>query len=106
MSYDPADSLRRARVPVMALTGDKDVQVDPADVERMGHLVPTPFTGHVVADLTHLLRTDDGPASVRRYKQQMRRPMAPVVGELIIEAARGWIHDRDRDRDRASNGPK
>lgn len=87
LAHDPAESLAGVRCPVLAITGAKDVQVPPADIERMAALVPTAFTGQVPDDLTHLLRTDPGPPSVRSYKQQAKRPVDRGVLGTISE----WI---------------
>ena len=90
MAFEPAEALRRAAVPVLAITGSKDVQVDPDDVERMARVVPTAFTGHVVDDVTHLLRTESGPASFRTYKQQARQPLDQRVCDLVTD----WISEQ------------
>lgn len=87
MAFEPADVLRRAVVPVLAITGGKDLQVDPDDVGVMERLVDSPFTGHVVDDVTHLLRTESGPASVRSYKKQASQPIDQRVVALLQE----WI---------------
>ncbi len=92
MAHAPADSLRRVAVPVLAITGSKDVQADPADVSRMEELVPTAFEGRVLDDVTHLLRSDDGPASTKTYRKQMKRPVDPQLLELVSS----WIDSRDR----------
>ena len=39
MAYDPAIDLPRVTVPMLAITGSKYIQVDPADLERMAGLV-------------------------------------------------------------------
>ena len=90
MAYEPADALRRITSPVLAITGDKDVQVDPDDLERMAELIPGDVTTHRPENLTHLLRTEDGPASVRTYRKQMKRP---VDGELLDRVA-DWVQER------------
>ena len=90
MAFEPTDALERAAVPVLAITGTKDIQVDPADVSVMEHAVPTSFTGHLVDDVTHLLRMESGPASVRTYKKQARRPIDPRVKELVTD----WVTAR------------
>lgn len=59
MAYHPANALRRAETPILAITGSKDIQVDSADIDVMRRVVPTPFVGHVVDDVTHLLRGHD-----------------------------------------------
>lgn len=87
MAFEPTQALRRAVVPVLAITGSKDVQVDPADIERMRQVVPTSFEGHVVDDVTHLLRSEPGVATVRTYKQQARRPIDQRVTRLLTD----WV---------------
>ena len=87
MTFDPAEALRQAAVPVLAITGSKDIQVDPADVDIMEEVVSTPFTGHVVDDLTHLLRREPGQPSLGNYKKQARRSIDPRVGRLITDWA-------------------
>jgi pimeloyl-ACP methyl ester carboxylesterase len=86
MAYDPLPDLRAVRCPVLAITGAKDVQVDPADVELIGRTVAGPFTGRTPQLLTHLLRNDDGPPGLAGYRRQLERPVEP---ELVDEVA-GW----------------
>lgn len=90
LAYDPSEGLRRTDVPVLAVTGSKDMQVDPGDVERMGRLVGSDFTGRVIEDVTHLLRRDDGPPSLRTYKKQARRP----VDHRLLDLVTDWILDQ------------
>jgi hypothetical protein len=52
------------RCPVLAVTGRKDIQVDPDDVAHIGGLVSGPFTGETPAELTHLLRVHPGPPGI------------------------------------------
>lgn len=99
MTFEPADALRQAAVPVLAVTGSKDIQVDPADIDVMAEVVSTPFTGHVVDDLTHLLRQEPGQPSLGNYKKQARRPIDQRVGQLITDWATGRLAcDEDSSR--------
>ena len=100
MSFEPTHALRRAAVPVLAITGTKDIQVDPADVALMEQAVPSSFTGHLVQDVTHLLRTEPGPASVRTYKKQARQPLDQRVTELLTD----WVATHTRTKNGASDG--
>lgn len=99
MTFEPTQALRHATVPILAITGSKDLQVDPADVSLMEQVVPTSFTGHVVDDVTHLLRPEPGPASVRTYKKQARRPLDPRVTRLLID----WVANSTRTENEASH---
>ena len=84
LAYDPADDLRRIEVPVLAITGSKDIQVDPGNLERMEGLVAAPFESHVLPDVTHLLRSEAGPGGLSTYKKQVQKAIDPRVPDLII----------------------
>lgn len=89
--YDPAPVLARVSVPVLAITGGHDLQVPPADVEEMGKLVRGPFEGHVVGDLSHMLRPDPECVGPRGYRRAGRAPMSGEVLTLITDwVARHW----------------
>jgi alpha-beta hydrolase superfamily lysophospholipase len=90
MAYDPAEDLSRIMVPVLGITGSKDIQVDPADLERMAHLLNAPFEHHLISGMTHVLRVQEGDASISKYKEEIKRPVEPKLLELILH----WIEDR------------
>lgn len=86
LAYDPAADLARIEVPVLAITGSKDIQVDPADLDIMAGLVRSEFEPHVVPDVTHLLRADEAAQpSVNTYKQQVKEPVDARVLELVTD---------------------
>lgn len=83
LSYDPSADLARITVPVLAITGGQDLQVPPEDVDAIGRLVRGPFEGHVVGDLSHLLRPDPESAGPRGYRRAVRQPVSPKALKLI-----------------------
>jgi pimeloyl-ACP methyl ester carboxylesterase len=85
IAYDPAEDLSRIRVPVLAITGSKDIQVNPRDLERMAALVRGDFEAHEVPDLTHLLRADPGQPGLDTYKQQVTRPVDRRVSQIVVD---------------------
>lgn len=85
--YDPAPDLAEVRVPVLAITGSKDIQVDPGDLERMAELIPGDFEAHVVLGVTHLLRIDPDDSGLQGYKSQARQP----VDARIVEHVCDWL---------------
>ena len=87
MAHDPAQDMPRIHVPVLALTGSKDIQVPPADLQRMAELIPGEFEYHELPDLTRMLRADPGQPSIDTYKQQVARPVDP----LVLEAVSDWL---------------
>ena len=92
MAYDPAAAdLPALRVPVLAVTGAKDIQVDPADLKVMKSLVQSDFEAHELPDVTHLLRTDPGEPSMSTYRAQLRRPVDDGLLRLVSEWVIGLI---------------
>jgi alpha-beta hydrolase superfamily lysophospholipase len=90
MAYDPAEDLPRIAVPVLALTGSKDIQVDPDDLERMAHLLKSPFEHHLIRDMTHILRVEEGDASVSKYREETNKPLEPKLLELVLR----WLENQ------------
>ena len=90
LAYDPRPVLARITVPVLAITGGQDVQVPPADVAAISQLVQGPFEGHVVSDLSHLLRPDLESAGPRDYRRAVRQPVNPEYLEIVT----GWVASR------------
>jgi len=89
MAYDPAPDLARVEVPVLAVTGDRDLRVDPDDLDVMRGLVKGPFQALRLSGVTHLLRAEGSKRGLSGYKEQARRPVDPRV----ISAVTGWLAD-------------
>ena len=88
LDFDMRHVLPRITVPVLAVTGNKDVQVPPEDVQRMGELVAGPFEGHVPEDVNHILRHTPGPSTVKAYARQSAAPLDAGTVRLVTEWGR------------------
>jgi uncharacterized protein len=91
LDHDPCHDLPRIHAPVLALTGGKDLQVPPDDLETIRALVQGPVTVVRPPDVTHLLRTEPGPASLRTYRSQARQPVADVVTRTVTDWVAGLL---------------
>jgi uncharacterized protein len=90
LAHDPRGDLSAIDVPVLAITGGKDVQVDPTDLDVIHRMIPGEVRTQRIGDLTHMLRRDPGRASMRSYRRLLRRP---VDADLLGEVAH-WLADR------------
>ena len=90
MAYNPAEEMPKIQAPVLALTGSKDIQVDPADLDVMAGLIQAPFESHVLPDITHLLRSEPGAPTFFNYKKQIKQPVAPIVLDTISD----WLRKK------------
>ncbi len=87
LAYDPQDDLRSLQVPVLALIGTKDIQVDVSNLDRMKNMVGSSLEAHPLPDATHLFRVERGAPGLASYRRQLRQPLAPEVPEIIVS----WI---------------
>ncbi|MFP4310538.1 MAG: alpha/beta hydrolase family protein [Nitriliruptoraceae bacterium] len=97
LDHDPSVELAQVRVPVFALTGDRDLQVDPDDLERMRAIVTeAPLVTHRPPQVNHVLRTTDGVGAPSEYRRQVRagQPLDPGVLDALTTwaAARTAVH--------------
>ncbi|MGY1723548.1 alpha/beta hydrolase family protein [Blastococcus sp. SYSU DS0533] len=84
MAHDPREDLRRIDVPVLAVTGAKDLQARPADLAVIATTVRGPVETHLVPDLTHTLRRQPGPASMSAYRRELKDPVDPEVLGTVV----------------------
>lgn len=85
--HGPVPEYARITAPVLAITGGRDMQVPPEDVEAIGRLVQGPFDGHVAGDLSHLLRPDPDRKGSFGYRRALRQPVSPEVLTRITDWA-------------------
>jgi len=90
LAFDVAAATSRIRCPVLAVTGAKDIQVDPDDVYRIKQLVGGDCECQVVPNLSHLLRLELGEPSFFNYKKSLRTEMDGSVLVLIAD----WLNQR------------
>lgn len=90
-SYNVGDYLREVTVPVIAITGDKDVQVPPEDVNKVGEMVSGKVEYHIVPNMNHLLRKYETNHTMlglmKEYKTLVGQPTHPDLEELL----RKWL---------------
>ncbi|MGP2439787.1 alpha/beta hydrolase family protein [Streptomyces sp. JW3] len=85
LGHDSRADLAAIHAPVLAVTGDKDLQVDPADLDEIGRLVPGGAETHRLADLTHVLRPDAGRPTLGAYRRLLREPVDPALLALVAD---------------------
>lgn len=101
LKYNPADDLPKIQVPVLAITGSKDIQVNPSDLKRMAELVKSEFESYEVPDATHILRAEFGEASLSTYDEQVQRPVDKRMLNLVSDWLQRHINEQTVDQELA-----
>lgn len=83
LSYNPADDMAKIGSPVLAITGEKDIQVDPNNLKIMDTLIKSPFEYHIIPDGTHIFRIEKGTPTLSTYKKQIKQPVDSRILDII-----------------------
>ena len=91
LDFDPADTIRRVRQPILILHGSLDRQVGPDHAERLEELARASRRDRSVERLTlegldHLL-VETGPGAVADYDDLRNRSISPA----FLDALRDWL---------------
>ncbi|MGC4892743.1 serine aminopeptidase domain-containing protein [Micromonospora sp. DT31] len=99
LRYDPRPDLARVHAPILALTGDKDIQTDPQDLPVLAAHAGGPAQIGVLPEVTHVLRRQPGPPSMRAYRDEAKRPLDPSVVRPVVSWLAAHRAERTRDGD-------
>lgn len=83
MILNPSEVFSQVTQPMLIIGGEKDLQCDPADVAEIVKRANGPTEAHVIPNLTHILRLDEGAPSILGSAGLVKKPMESVVSELI-----------------------
>lgn len=85
--YEIDKGLTAIKCPILAITGSKDVQVNPQHVYLFAEKVEGEAEAHVIEGMNHLLRDQDEPVSMLKlksiYKKSMTKPLSPELYSVL-----------------------
>jgi pimeloyl-ACP methyl ester carboxylesterase len=85
IAFDPLPVMAATTAPILAITGSKDVQVDPADLEVIAATAPNARVLEV-PDMDHILRPEPAATSnPRHYAKQAQKPLDARAVEAILD---------------------
>lgn len=90
LDLDPKDIVSKVSCPILAISGEKDIQIDPKDALRIAELAKGEVEYHIVPNLTHILRLDEQTPSILSYRKLLKTDMDQSVLDMIWE----WLQRR------------
>ncbi|QED46574.1 alpha/beta hydrolase family protein [Cytobacillus dafuensis] len=85
--YQNDEDLAGVTCPILAITGEKDVQVDPKHVHLFKEKVNGPAEAYNVRTMNHLLREQEEPVSMLKlksiYKKGFSKPLSPEMLSIM-----------------------
>lgn len=85
--YNVCDYLQEVTCPVLAVTGEKDIQVPPEDAKRIAELVQGEAEWQIIPNMNHILRPFEGYHTMlgimKEYKALAAQPICPELLDTI-----------------------
>lgn len=88
LELDAESIFASTTTPMMLIGGEKDLQCNPKDIFRIAEVAQAQSEALLVEDMTHLLRVEQGTATILGSAQLENQEVEPVVIEKTIH----WIH--------------
>ncbi len=89
LTYDVQDVMKTIDCPVLAITGDRDVQVNPQDVVRLTQTANGNAEWHIVENMNHVLQPYFAKHSmlnlIKEYRSNPNKHTHPTLIRLIHE---------------------
>lgn len=90
--FNVCDYLKEVTSPVLAITGEKDIQVPPEHAKQIAELVKGEAEWHVIPNMNHVFRIYDGQHTMLGLmKEYVTLLNQPIAGELL-EIIEAWLN--------------
>ncbi|MEH7484936.1 alpha/beta hydrolase [Neobacillus drentensis] len=89
--YDVGDDLPFVECPVLAITGSKDLQVNPDDAKKIASLVKGPSEYHILEGLNHILRNQEEDLSFLKIKKIYMKNLDKPLDSTLISLVNDWL---------------
>lgn len=85
-SYDVCEYLQEVTCPVLAITGEKDLQVPPEEVKRTAEMVKGESEWHIIPNMNHILKKYEGQHTMLGLmKEYIKMIDQPMDQELLVK---------------------
>ena len=90
-AYNVLDDLKKVRCPVLAITGSKDLQVEPEHARVIAETVQGPSEWHIVPDMTHILKKTTEELSMLTLMKTYKRMKEVPLDQEMMNLIAGWL---------------
>ncbi|WP_100011289.1 alpha/beta hydrolase [Lentibacillus sediminis] len=91
MEFNVCDYLTETHCPVLAITGDKDIQVPPDHARIIAEMVPGESEWHVIPDMNHILRKYERDHTMLGLMKEYKRMLDQPLDRELLEKLEKWV---------------
>lgn len=91
VEYNVSDYLPEIHCPVLAVTGDKDIQVPPEHAEKLASMVSGPSEWHMIKDMNHILRKYPSNHTMLGLMKEYKSLVGQSTDEDLLQVFGNWL---------------
>ena len=92
--FDSRYYLQKIYCPALVIGGEKDIQVDPNDTEKIAALIPSDVENYVIPNMNHILHTYPDRhhllTCIREYRASLKYGISDDLSKIIVN----WLQDQ------------
>ncbi|MGM0876000.1 MAG: alpha/beta hydrolase [Bacillota bacterium] len=88
------EALKQSNCPILAITGDKDVQANAADLKRIETLGKPDAKTIIIKDMDHMLKEYKGEKTVLNVLKQYKREARDPIHKQLKDELEDWLTDK------------
>ncbi|MDW7669705.1 MAG: alpha/beta hydrolase, partial [Bacillota bacterium] len=90
---DILELLKNKKLPVLCITGNKDVQADPNDLKAVDELNNDSIKVEIIENMDHILRYYDGEKTIMNLTKQYKSEVDKPLHEALKKVLKNWLED-------------
>lgn len=91
MEFNVCDYLKETHCPVLAITGDKDIQVPPDHAKSIAEMVPGELEWYMIPDMNHILRKYEKDHTMLGLMKEYKLMLDQPLDKELLEKLKKWV---------------
>lgn len=91
LQYNVVTYLEQVSCPVLAITGDSDIQVPPEHAKLIASYVNGEAEWHIIPNMNHILRNYEHKHTMIRLMKEYKGLMDKSIEEELLHVMKGWL---------------
>jgi uncharacterized protein len=106
LQYNVLQDLEKVECPILAITGEKDIQADPEKLNRLSNLVKGDLEYYTIKNMDHLLKNQEDEVNILKIKKIYKENANKPLHEELCFYLQRWLNNRFNSEQSSVNQTK
>ena len=91
LQFNTVEYLKEVTCPVLAITGEKDVQVPPSHAQKIAELVQGEAEWHIIPHMNHIFRKYPGDHTMMNLMKEYKSLLNEPIDQDLLDTIEAWL---------------